>query len=207
MAIYLYKKTHLKTGLKYLGKTEQDPFKYPGSGIDWKKHLKEHGNDVVTEIIKECNSKEEFTKWGRFYSELWNVAKSDEWANRIAETGGSDRGENHPGFGIPRPDTIQRNKARIGSNHPLFGTKNPELSKRNASNTGEKNPMFGKPSAMRGKKNPAISALNAQKTGKNNPMCKPEYQLRCEHCDRVMSKGNYLRWHGAKCKNRQAGDL
>ena len=67
--------------------------------------------------------------------------------------------------------------------------------------------MYGKPSAMRGKKNPALTALNASKTGKNNPMCKPEYQFTCEHCDKVICKGNYMRWHGDKCKKRQAGDL
>jgi hypothetical protein len=33
MTIYLYKKTHNITGLKYLGKTAQsNPYKYPGSG-------------------------------------------------------------------------------------------------------------------------------------------------------------------------------
>ena len=52
--ISIYVKTHNKTGLKYLGKTEQDPFKYSGSGRYWKKHLRVHGKDVTTEVIKEC---------------------------------------------------------------------------------------------------------------------------------------------------------
>lgn len=59
MTIYLYKKTHNQTGLQYLGKTSEDPIKYKGSGKDWLPHIKEHGNDVKTEIIKECHSKEE----------------------------------------------------------------------------------------------------------------------------------------------------
>ena len=37
--IYLYKKTHNKTGLKYLGKTiSKDPYTYSGSGVYWTRH-------------------------------------------------------------------------------------------------------------------------------------------------------------------------
>ena len=93
MTIYLYVKTHNKTGLKYLGKTtKEDPHAYHGSGADWKVHLKEHGIDYTTTIIRECQTKEELYQWGRHYSNLWNVATSAEWANRIPETGG---GGNH----------------------------------------------------------------------------------------------------------------
>jgi len=90
--IYLYIKTHSKTGLKYLGKTTQDPFTYLGSGVDWKAHLKEHGEEHKTEIIRECKSNKELNKWGRYYSELWNVVESPAWANRIPETGGGSCG-------------------------------------------------------------------------------------------------------------------
>jgi hypothetical protein len=90
---YLYIKTHKITGLKYLGQTsKQDPHMYLGSGIDWKIHLKNHGKDHTTEIIRECLSKQELTKCGRYYSTLWNIVESKEWANRIPETGG---GTNH----------------------------------------------------------------------------------------------------------------
>lgn len=93
MTIYLYVKTHNKTGLKYLGKTtKQDPHAYHGSGADWKTHLKEHGVDYTTDIIRECQTNEELNRWGRYYSDLWNVVESPEWANRIPETGG---GGNH----------------------------------------------------------------------------------------------------------------
>ena len=93
MTIYLYVKTHNKTGLKYLGKTtSKDPHKYTGSGLDWKSHLKEYGADFSTEIIRECKNNEELREWGRYYSNLWNVVESADWANRIPETGG---GGNH----------------------------------------------------------------------------------------------------------------
>jgi hypothetical protein len=93
MTIYLYVKTHRKTGLKYLGKTTStDPHAYHGSGGLWKAHLKEHGADYDTKIIQECQTNQELSKWGRYYSNLWNVVEDSGWANQIPETGG---GGNH----------------------------------------------------------------------------------------------------------------
>jgi hypothetical protein len=86
---YLYVKTHNKTGLKYLGQTsKQDPYTYMGSGKDWIPHLRMHGFDVSTTIIQECKTKQELNEAGRYYSKLWDVAESDQWANKIPETGG-----------------------------------------------------------------------------------------------------------------------
>lgn len=85
--IYLYKKTHNKTGLKYLGKTSQDPYKYKGSGLYWKRHLKEHGNDVSTEILFQTEDKEEFKKVALDYSNKFNIVESEDWANFREETG------------------------------------------------------------------------------------------------------------------------
>jgi len=87
MAIYLYKKTHNKTGLQYLGKTKRDPFNYRGSGKYWQNHINKHGNDVTTEILKECSCNEEIKEWGIYYSKLWNVVESTEWANLKEERG------------------------------------------------------------------------------------------------------------------------
>ena len=92
MTIYLYVKTHDKTGLKYLGKTTKDPYTYLGSGVDWKSHLKEHGKEHTTEILRECQTNQELNEWGRYYSNLWNVVESKDWANRIPETGGGQCG-------------------------------------------------------------------------------------------------------------------
>ena len=88
MTIYLYVKTHNKTGLKYLGKTEKkDPHKYKGSGRRWLNHLKRHGSDYTTEIIKICHSNDEIKEFGLHYSKLWNVVDSAEWANLKEEAG------------------------------------------------------------------------------------------------------------------------
>lgn len=96
MTIYLYVKTHLITGLKYLGQTSRkDPHRYNGSGKYWKSHLKKHGKLYKTEIIKICNSVEEVKEWGLYYSNLWNVVHSKSWANLKEETGDA-RGKLHP---------------------------------------------------------------------------------------------------------------
>lgn len=92
---YLYVKTHNITGLKYLGKTSRkNPYSYPGSGKDWKQHLKKYGNLVTTEILHKCNSQREVGELGRYYSALWRVTTAMDdygnkiWANIIPETGG-----------------------------------------------------------------------------------------------------------------------
>jgi hypothetical protein len=88
MTIYLYKKTHKETGLQYLGKTiSTDPYSYPGSGVYWTRHLELHGNNVETEILRECQSEEELKEWGQYYSKLWNVVEDKNWANLIEEAG------------------------------------------------------------------------------------------------------------------------
>lgn len=85
---YLMIKSHNITGLKYLCQTKKkDPYSYKGSGKYWKLHLKQHGNNIHTEILKECVSKEELKEWGLYYSNLWNIVDSNNWANLKPETG------------------------------------------------------------------------------------------------------------------------
>jgi hypothetical protein len=87
MPIYIYVKKHRTTGLKYLGKTQQDPHKYRGSGTYWKNHISKHGYDVETEIICECQTESEVKERGLYYSSLWNIVESNEWANLKEENG------------------------------------------------------------------------------------------------------------------------
>ena len=87
---YLYVKTHNRTGLKYLGKTEQDPYTYLGSGKYWIRHYKKHGKDITTQILLMTESKNELKETGVFFSKLWNIVKSNEWANCKPEEGDAD---------------------------------------------------------------------------------------------------------------------
>lgn len=86
--IYLYLKTHNKTGLKYLGKTvSKDPYSYPGSGKVWRRHIEKHGYDVTTEILLETDDLDELRNVGMYYSNLWNIVQSKEFANLVPEIG------------------------------------------------------------------------------------------------------------------------
>lgn len=91
MKHYLMIKTHNKTSLKYLCKTSTDnplrPYKYLGSGKYWKRHLKKYGNDIKTEILEICNTREELIERGIYYSKLYNVVESKNFANMVEERG------------------------------------------------------------------------------------------------------------------------
>jgi hypothetical protein len=117
MNIYLYVKTHRVTGLKYLGKTEnKDPFSYKGSGIYWTNHIKKHGYNVETEILRECSNYDEIKEWGIYYSKLWNVVESPDWANLKEECGD----------GWSRDDMIKQNQNLLkNGKHHFLGEQNP----------------------------------------------------------------------------------
>jgi len=83
---YLYLKTHNQTKLKYLGFTSRDPFKYRGSGKYWKRHIESHGYDVTTQILLATEDKSELKETGIFFSKLWNIVTSKEYANLTEES-------------------------------------------------------------------------------------------------------------------------
>src|SRR5579863_8730157 len=88
MIYNLYVKQHNQTGLKYLGSTTTyNPERYPGSGLYWKRHLDTYGNDVSTYIIATFDNQKDLHEAGLFYSNVWNIVESDEWANLKEEAG------------------------------------------------------------------------------------------------------------------------
>ena len=84
----LYIKCHNKTGKLYFGKTvELDPIKYPGSGVYWKKHLLEHGNNVTTIWHNLFTEENDIVEFSTFFSEFFDIVNSNSWANLIPENG------------------------------------------------------------------------------------------------------------------------
>jgi len=180
---YLYIKTHENTGLKYLGQTsKKDPFKYKGSGVDWKLHLKNHGSNHHTEILLETTNKEERNWWGRYYSKLYNIINAQDdfgnkiWANKIPETGGGGGSRFGPNpkisefmkthhstmSDIKKKEWIDNiSKSKIGKNQP-----NISLSK-----LGKKQPIRSK--LMKGKQSSwLIGRRNGETYTNNNPNSK-----------------------------------
>lgn len=84
---YLYIKTHNKTGLKYFGKTTNNPFTYYGSGKHWLAHLKKYGYDITTEILGYYIDKDECQSAALEFSILNDIVNSKKWANIILENG------------------------------------------------------------------------------------------------------------------------
>ncbi len=179
MITYLYVKTHNKTGLKYLGITKSvDPHKYTGSGLYWLRHLKKHGNDYTTEILKECEHPAMVKFWGEHYSKLWNIVESDDWANMRIESGD----------GIDPEFASKNNKKRIKNGTHLF--LNGEFHRKNnlkRLSNGTHNMLDGK-------------LVRKQLEDGTHPS---QIKWTCEHCGKI-GKGstNYKRWHGDKCTKR-----
>jgi hypothetical protein len=124
-------KLYLKTsplGLKYLGrfntrKDGKDLESYTGSGIRWRHHLKAHGfkaKDLKTEVLFVTSNLEEFIEKANYYSKLYNVVESKEFANLIEENG--------------------TNGGLVGRVNGMFGKRNLGVSKRMKGLTGYNNP-------------------------------------------------------------------
>ncbi len=165
MPIYLYVKTHNQTGLKYLGKTtDSDPHAYPGSGLYWSYHLKQHGKDYSTEILLETEDPTEIQKVGQYYSTLWNVVESNDWANLQPEEGqGFVSGKYHhskrPGY--VNPAKREENRKRASERMKALGDKHISKTKEFKEN-------------MSGNRNPAHLPHIKERMINYNPMKNPE---------------------------------
>lgn len=186
---YLYVKTHNITGLKYLGQTIRDPYKYKGSGKIWQRHIKKHGYNVHTEILLQTESKEKLTERGLFYSKLFNVVSSNSWANLKEETG--DGGfSDESRFKSKLPESIEK----IKRNH--WAKKDPIKQKQHASKAAKSRQM-----------NDDIKLSISKsliETNKNNDIHHNTGRKRdtvvCPYCSKSGAKNTLLRWHFDNCK-------
>ena len=199
MSIYtLYVKTHIVTGLRYLGfTTSQDPHKYSGSGTRWLNHLNKHGYNYTTEIIKQCQSKEELKEWGLYYSTLWNVVDSNEWANLKEEAGdgGRQSEESRKKMSESKKGSIPWNKGKKGVQIPWNkGLKGEQV----AWNKGLKQPI----TEERREKLKGLEPWNKGKKGSQTAWNKGKEmpKIECPHCGKLTDKLNAKKWHFDNCK-------
>lgn len=97
---YLMIKEIEQTGLKYLCKRKQhkdpeDHIKYKGSGKLWRRILNAHPEYTVKTTVLGLYDKADLIKYGYYYSNLYDIVESSEWANLIPEIG--DGGQTHKG--------------------------------------------------------------------------------------------------------------
>ena len=196
MTIYLYVKTHNKTGLKYLGKTsKQDPHKYTGSGTRWLNHLRKHGYDYNTEILLECQTIEEIKHWGMYYSSLWNVVESSDWANLKPESG--DGGVITSEIAIKISNALKGHKRSDESvKKSAEGNKNKIRSDSLKQNLTEKRLGNHNPFYVKNHSDETKLHWSKVRTGKTYIQEKHV----CEYCGIKTIKSNIVRWHGVKCK-------
>jgi hypothetical protein len=158
MTIYLYAKRHNVTGLRYFGKTVNDPYSYKGSGTYWKRHLKQHGNDVETTWVQAYEDEDLLKEEALFFSKVYNIAESTDWANLTPETGLDGRysvaGELNPMYGKTHSEQsrMKMSAARVGKKqNPKTVANRVEKNtgqirpKQAAAMTGANNPNFGRP--------------------------------------------------------------
>ena len=115
----LYVKQHAITGLKYFGKTvKSNVVGYHGSGKYWKNHIKSHGIEHVKTlwVSEEFVNEDDLREFALLFSEEFDIANSNEWANLKIENGL----DGHP-TGVKFSDETRR-KISIA----LTGKKRPE---------------------------------------------------------------------------------
>lgn len=227
MTIYLYIKTHRITGMRYFGKTKDDPYKYKGSGKYWKRHISTHGYDCETEIIRECQTNSEVAEWGKYYSALWNIVESDNWANLKPE--GGDGGET-PGSskrmsemrkgkapwnkGIPQTSEMKElnrlaHLGKVTSEHTKekqrkynMGRKMSEQAKANMrlAQAGKviTEEQKNKIRFARAKQVIALHSDLAKKKMSETALARPV--LTCPQCSATGKGGVMYKWHFANCK-------
>jgi hypothetical protein len=76
------------SGLLYLCQTStKDPYLYKGSGKRWLNHVVKHKSRIVTCVLGTYDTQAELREAGIYFSRLYNVVESDEWANLMEENG------------------------------------------------------------------------------------------------------------------------
>ena len=185
--IYLYLKTHNKTGLKYLGKTVNDPYTYKGSGKIWKHHIKKHGYDVTTEILLETEDETELRETGLKYSELWNIVESKSFANLKPEDGDG-------GARIFTEESRMKQSIAQKKRWETYDSKERDL-KISDSLRGR---VIGCPNK---KSEAAKNRKNHPWTGKKRPT------KTCPHCQKVGADYLMTRWHFSNCPSKDSSSV
>jgi hypothetical protein len=121
--IYLYIKTHRKTGLKYFGKTIRDDYEfYTGSGKYWLRHLKKHGSDVETTLLGSYDSVDIAKDRALAFSKENDIVKSPDWANLQEENACDGAPVGHKPYWNPTEEerAQQANKVKVRWQDPMY---------------------------------------------------------------------------------------
>ena len=179
----LYIKQHSVTGLKYFGKTTQDPLKYKGSGKHWKLHIKKHGPEYVVNlwVSEPYTDADAITEFALTFSKDHNIVESKDWANQKPENGldGALTGPQGPRGPQQNPH---------GPTGPTGPQQNPSGPRGKQQNpTGPRGP----------KQNP--SGPHGPQQNPSGPRRK-QTKVECPHCGKVGGANGMKQHHFDKCK-------
>ena len=205
---WLYVKAHRITGLKYFGKTIRNPHEYDGSGVYWKAHLKKNGKFVDTVWAHLYTDPVLLKEEAEFFSKIYEVKTSSEWANLIEENGST---------GGKLYDQTTKEHRRFMSERTT-GKKMPETHGKNVSisKTGVKRPeIVGKQVSQRLKNVPkseihktriskSLTDVSKSESHKINlsEAIKNLTKIECPYCGKMANPGNAKRWHFNECRNK-----
>lgn len=181
--IYIYLKTHNITGLKYLGKTTKDPFKYNGSGKYWKRHINKHGYDITTDILLQTDDINEAKSFGETYSDEFDIVESKEYANLIRETatGGDTSKYIDYDKGVITQKLNNKTWSQTSESNIKRSISHIEYWESDEAEHRRHKPFIGPP-------RPPGWFLNNNRTHQ------------CPHCDKMGDLRNMKRWHFDNCK-------
>jgi len=129
-----------KCGLRYLGITKRNPYKYKGSGKYWVKYLKSNNinsGDIYTNVIFSGEDNEYFYELCEFVSDELDIVNSRSFANLIIESGRS--------LVVSTPEISEAKRVKMknrwkdknyrssmtGKNHPMYGVERLDTKERN----------------------------------------------------------------------------
>ncbi len=203
--IYLYVKESPK-GLKYLGITsKENPYYYKGSGKYWTSHLRKHNiktKNIKTTILLQTSDRSIISFWGMYYSKIYNVVESEEWANLIPESGElSTLGSKHS----------DKTKLKIGCKSKLYKRSKEHINSLIKSRIGSKNSAFQKEQVSLANKGKIVSAetrLKLKIANHGKKLCESAYEnsakVRRKPVIQYDLQGNFIKeWNSAKFAGKE----
>ena len=193
---WLYIKQHNVTKLKYFGKTTaKDPYKYPGSGVYWKRHLKVHGRDITTLWVQLFNDKVSLIEYATRFSKNNRITESHEWANLTDENGTdgtSQIGSKNGRFNKTVSDETRKkiSKANTGKTSGFSWWNNGVTS------------VFALVAPVGWIKGRLVERLSDDVKSIRKKYLKPRDKLICVHCKKEFDSSSFTRYHGEKCRFR-----
>jgi hypothetical protein len=176
----------------------------------WKRHIKIHGYDVKTEILLESDNLDEIRMKGIYYSKLWNVVESKEFANLKEEAGDG-------GWDLVNSNSkvLEGRKIRMLTNNPFKDKKhsNKSLVKirearskqiilPHTTETKEKIRSSLTGHTVSNETRLKISLALKGKSPAEKVLLRMNSKVTCPHCNKIGNPAIMTRWHFDNCRKK-----